>query len=55
MLEITGLKLGLAVEQINKKYLTELGIGKLYSVFHTKTTFFKLQLDWSANTQSEYF
>lgn len=55
MLETAGLKLGLAVEQINKNDLTELGIGKLYSVFHTKTTFFELQLDWSTNTQPEYF
>lgn len=46
MLEITGLKFGLAIEQISKNYLTEHGIVKLYSVFHKKTTFCELQLDW---------
>lgn len=40
MLEIAGLKFSLAVERINKNYLTELGSVKLlYSVFHKKTTF----------------
>lgn len=40
MLEIAGHKFGLAVERINKNYLTELGSVKLlYSVFHKKTTF----------------
>lgn len=39
MLEIAGLKFSLAVERINKNYLTELGIVKFCSVFHKKTTF----------------
>lgn len=47
MLEIAGLKFSLAVETINKNYLTELGSVKLlYSVFHKKDNILKLQLDW---------
>lgn len=46
MLEIAGHKFGLAVERINKNYLTELGSVKFCSVFHKKDNILKLQLDW---------
>lgn len=38
-LKLQELKFGLAVERINKNYLTEPGIVKLCSVFYKKTTF----------------